>query len=169
MKAVFQPLRRPPAVGLCATVLSAVSIIPDLLWSDSRNRDQFTVPTFRLITHAPEMHRGRRHHGIQPIRSDRQSRTGHRRQQRHRAGHGLSVGAGRRGHRDLGHQRRQERSRGRHVGYRPARKILALECDVGDEAAVEAAFARTLDTFGRVDGCFANAGVSGRGGQPSSK
>jgi NAD(P)-dependent dehydrogenase (short-subunit alcohol dehydrogenase family) len=44
------------------------------------------------------------------------------------------------------------------------RKVLALECDVGDEAAVEAAFARTLDTFGRVDGCFANAGVSGRGG-----
>ena len=43
------------------------------------------------------------------------------------------------------------------------RKVLALECDVGDEAAVNAAFARTLDTFGRVDGCFANAGVSGRG------
>src|SRR3984885_9580476 len=44
------------------------------------------------------------------------------------------------------------------------RKILALECDVGDEAAVEAAFARTLEAYGRVDGCFANAGVSGRGG-----
>jgi NAD(P)-dependent dehydrogenase (short-subunit alcohol dehydrogenase family) len=44
------------------------------------------------------------------------------------------------------------------------RKVLALQCDVGDEAAVEAAFARTLQTFGRVDGCFANAGVSGRGG-----
>jgi NAD(P)-dependent dehydrogenase (short-subunit alcohol dehydrogenase family) len=44
------------------------------------------------------------------------------------------------------------------------RTVLALECDVGDEAAVEAAFARTLDRFGRVDGCFANAGVSGRGG-----
>ncbi len=43
-------------------------------------------------------------------------------------------------------------------------KMLALECDVGDEAAVEAAFARTLTSFGRVDGCFANAGVSGRGG-----
>ena len=28
------------------------------------------------------------------------------------------------------------------------RKILALECDVGDEAAVEAAFARTLDAMG---------------------
>ena len=44
------------------------------------------------------------------------------------------------------------------------RKVLTFECDVGDEAAVEKAFARTLETFGRVDGCFANAGVSGRGG-----
>jgi len=43
------------------------------------------------------------------------------------------------------------------------RKVLALECDVGDERAVEAAFARTLEGLGRVDGCFANAGVSGRG------
>jgi NAD(P)-dependent dehydrogenase (short-subunit alcohol dehydrogenase family) len=43
------------------------------------------------------------------------------------------------------------------------RKIVALQCDVGDEAAVEAAFVQTVDAFGRVDGCFANAGVSGRG------
>jgi NAD(P)-dependent dehydrogenase (short-subunit alcohol dehydrogenase family) len=43
------------------------------------------------------------------------------------------------------------------------RRVLALLCDVGDEAAVEAAFAATLDAMGRVDGCFANAGVSGRG------
>jgi NAD(P)-dependent dehydrogenase (short-subunit alcohol dehydrogenase family) len=43
------------------------------------------------------------------------------------------------------------------------RRVLALRCDVGDEAAVEAAFATTLDALGRVDGCFANAGVSGRG------
>ncbi len=43
------------------------------------------------------------------------------------------------------------------------RRILALQCDVGDEAAVEAAFAQTVATLGRVDGCFANAGVSGRG------
>jgi hypothetical protein len=47
------------------------------------------------------------------------------------------------------------------------RRVLALQCDVGDEAAVAAAFARTLEVFGRVDGCFANAGVSGRGGAPS--
>jgi NAD(P)-dependent dehydrogenase (short-subunit alcohol dehydrogenase family) len=44
------------------------------------------------------------------------------------------------------------------------RKILTVECDVGDEAAVDAAFAHTLAEMGRVDGCFANAGVSGRGG-----
>ena len=43
------------------------------------------------------------------------------------------------------------------------RRVVALECDVGDEAAVDAAFARTVDAFGQVDGCFANAGVSGRG------
>jgi len=42
-------------------------------------------------------------------------------------------------------------------------RVLALPCDVGDEAAVEAAFAETLHTLGRVDGCFANAGVGGRG------
>ena len=45
------------------------------------------------------------------------------------------------------------------------RNVLAIECDVGDEEAVEAAFAATLDRVGRVDGCFANAGVSGRGGK----
>ena len=39
------------------------------------------------------------------------------------------------------------------------RKILALECDVGDEEAVEKSFAATLEVLGRVDGCFANAGI----------
>jgi NAD(P)-dependent dehydrogenase (short-subunit alcohol dehydrogenase family) len=43
------------------------------------------------------------------------------------------------------------------------RKVLALQCDVGDEAAVDAGFARTLETFGRIDGCFANAGIGGGG------
>ncbi len=42
------------------------------------------------------------------------------------------------------------------------REVLALGCDVGDEAAVEDAFANTLEHFGRVDGCFVNAGVGGR-------
>lgn len=39
----------------------------------------------------------------------------------------------------------------------------AYVCDVADRAAVEAAMAATLERFGRVDGCFANAGVTGRG------
>lgn len=42
-------------------------------------------------------------------------------------------------------------------------KVLALQCDVGDEQAVESAFAATLMKLGRVDACFANAGVSGKG------
>ena len=46
------------------------------------------------------------------------------------------------------------------------RRVVALECDVGEEAAVDAAFARTVAELGRVDGCFAKAGVSGRGGKP---
>ena len=47
------------------------------------------------------------------------------------------------------------------------RKVLTLECDVGEEVAVQQAFAETVKQMGRVDGCFANAGVSGRGGAPS--
>lgn len=46
---------------------------------------------------------------------------------------------------------------------RTGRKVLALQCDVSDEEAVDAAFAQTLHELGRVDGCFANAGVAGRG------
>ncbi|MSP01491.1 MAG: SDR family oxidoreductase [Acetobacteraceae bacterium] len=46
------------------------------------------------------------------------------------------------------------------------RRVLALECDVGEEAAVEACFAKTVEALGKVNGCFANAGVSGRGGKP---
>ena len=40
-------------------------------------------------------------------------------------------------------------------------KVLAIGCDVGDEQAVEQAFAETVAQFGRVDACFANAGVIG--------
>jgi len=47
------------------------------------------------------------------------------------------------------------------------RRVLALQVDVGDEAAVTQGFAETLKALGRIDGCFANAGVSGRGGQTS--
>jgi len=41
------------------------------------------------------------------------------------------------------------------------RQVLALQCDVAEEAEVAAAFAETLRVLGRVDGCFANAGISG--------
>ena len=46
---------------------------------------------------------------------------------------------------------------------RHGRQVQAFECDVGDEAAVNDGFAATLAAFGRVDGCFANAGVGGGG------
>jgi NAD(P)-dependent dehydrogenase (short-subunit alcohol dehydrogenase family) len=46
-------------------------------------------------------------------------------------------------------------------------RVQALVCDVADEAAVERSFAETVNTFGRVDACFANAGVSGRSGGQS--
>lgn len=46
---------------------------------------------------------------------------------------------------------------------RTGRRIETMICDVGDEAAVEANLARVISLFGRLDGCFANAGVSGRG------
>lgn len=42
--------------------------------------------------------------------------------------------------------------------------VAAFVCDVSDEEAVDAAFAQTLDRFGRVDACFANAGIGGGGG-----
>jgi len=40
------------------------------------------------------------------------------------------------------------------------RRVLAQRCDVADEAQVEAKFAEALQAMGRIDGCFANAGVS---------
>jgi len=42
-------------------------------------------------------------------------------------------------------------------------KVDTRICDVSDPAAVKSAMAATLDTFGRVDGCFANAGIGGGG------
>ncbi len=40
------------------------------------------------------------------------------------------------------------------------RRVLAQRCDVADEAQVEKSFADALKAMGRIDGCFANAGVS---------
>src|SRR3954449_1733439 len=42
-------------------------------------------------------------------------------------------------------------------------KVDTRVCDVTDPASVNAAMKATLDTFGRVDGCFANAGIGGGG------
>ena len=49
-------------------------------------------------------------------------------------------------------------------GVGGAGRVMAQRCDVSDEAAVDRAFAATVGALGRVDACFANAGVgSGRG------
>jgi NAD(P)-dependent dehydrogenase (short-subunit alcohol dehydrogenase family) len=42
-------------------------------------------------------------------------------------------------------------------------KVDSRICDVSDPASVKAAMAATLDALGRVDGCFANAGIGGGG------
>ena len=41
--------------------------------------------------------------------------------------------------------------------------VEARKCDVTDRAAIEEAFAGTVEAFGRVDGCFANAGIASGG------
>lgn len=41
-------------------------------------------------------------------------------------------------------------------------RISSHLCDVADEAQVKAAFEAVFDVHGRVDGCFANAGIGGR-------
>jgi NAD(P)-dependent dehydrogenase (short-subunit alcohol dehydrogenase family) len=45
-------------------------------------------------------------------------------------------------------------------------KIDTRVCDVSDAASVQVAMAATLEKFGRVDGCFANAGIGGGGRRP---
>ncbi|MFL2804258.1 MAG: SDR family NAD(P)-dependent oxidoreductase [Dehalococcoidia bacterium] len=40
-------------------------------------------------------------------------------------------------------------------------KSLAIQCDVSDEQQVEESFAQTIQYFGKVDSCFANAGAGG--------
>ena len=41
-------------------------------------------------------------------------------------------------------------------------KVSAHTCDVSDAAAVATAFAATIEIHGRIDACFANAGIGGR-------
>jgi hypothetical protein len=45
-------------------------------------------------------------------------------------------------------------------------KVDTQVCDVADRAQIGKAFAATLQKFGRVDGCFANAGIGGGGRKP---
>lgn len=42
-------------------------------------------------------------------------------------------------------------------------KVTALKCDVSNQSEVEDCFSETLSNHGRVDGCFANAGIGSRG------
>ncbi|HEX2547633.1 MAG TPA: SDR family oxidoreductase [Ramlibacter sp.] len=44
-----------------------------------------------------------------------------------------------------------------------AARVHGYVCDVGDEAQVEQVFAESVQALGRVDACFANAGVSSKG------
>lgn len=41
--------------------------------------------------------------------------------------------------------------------------VLALTCDVAEDDGIAAAMEQTLRAFGRIDACFANAGISGAG------
>ena len=43
------------------------------------------------------------------------------------------------------------------------RKVLALACDVSDPKQVEENFTKTIETMGKVDACFANAGIASFG------
>jgi len=43
-------------------------------------------------------------------------------------------------------------------------EVLATACDVSSAAGVAAATAEVMDRFGRIDVCFANAGIGGSGG-----
>jgi NAD(P)-dependent dehydrogenase (short-subunit alcohol dehydrogenase family) len=44
-----------------------------------------------------------------------------------------------------------------------AADVVALGCDVSEPAALDGAFSEVMGRFGRLDGCFANAGIDGRG------
>jgi NAD(P)-dependent dehydrogenase (short-subunit alcohol dehydrogenase family) len=44
-----------------------------------------------------------------------------------------------------------------------ASRVHAFVCDVGDEAQIDATFAKSAAALGGVDACFANAGVGGNG------
>lgn len=41
--------------------------------------------------------------------------------------------------------------------------VIAITCDIAEEASIEAAMEQTITALSRVDVCFANAGISGAG------
>lgn len=43
-------------------------------------------------------------------------------------------------------------------------RVYAIKCNVAEKEEVEKAFSHTLELFGRVDGCFVNAGIGTQGG-----
>ncbi len=47
------------------------------------------------------------------------------------------------------------------AGCGDAARVAAFVCNVGEETQVDAAFAASVAALGRVDACFANAGVAG--------
>ena len=42
-------------------------------------------------------------------------------------------------------------------------KVIAMRCDVGERAQVAECFSKTVEALGKVDSCFANAGIGSRG------
>ena len=44
-----------------------------------------------------------------------------------------------------------------------ASRVHAFVCDVGDEAQIDSTFAASVAALGRVDACYANAGIGGKG------
>ena len=69
---------------------------------------------------------------------------------------------------DLGHQRGQERGGARAARRRTARRRWRCAATSPTRPRWIARFAETVAALGRVDACFANAGVSGRGGATAS-
>lgn len=42
-------------------------------------------------------------------------------------------------------------------------RVISMKCDVGEKEQVSDCFTRTLSELGKVDSCFANAGIGGKG------
>lgn len=87
----------------------------------------------------------------------------HRRQWRAWPCDGARIGESGRRYRDLGPQSQKNAAALEELGELGTGRVIALACEVTEEAAIARAMAATLDTLGRVDVCFANAGIPGAG------